>query len=148
LPANETDDQGASASNAAGHGYVMPFEFGQCLYSGPGGCYSADTHIEGKFEYNGHYAWWKNTKPKPKCPYDDGVGFSESIDNGSCDWAGQNHQPYKAGGYHISAQVLWHMTSLYGVPSGKAEHMTVYAYGSGYANSHNTDALCNPLTSC
>ena len=143
LPSGDTDDQGASASSAGGKMY---FEWTQCLWDVlPKGCDAAHTTIMGAWEYNKKFAWWKESKPHPGCPYDTGMGFSEQLDY--CNWKGKNHQQY-GDGYHISAQVLWHMTSIAGAPSGKPEHLTFYAYGDGYGKGHNTDALCNPLSSC
>jgi hypothetical protein len=143
LASNATDDEGASASSAQGAS-ERDFEFTQCMYEGPGGCIPFALHLEGTWEYNHKYAWWKKTTPKPKCPYS-AHGANVTLD--SCDWAGKNHQPDKAGGYHISAQGLFHVAPG-GGPVEIPEPITEYMYASGYANGHNTAALCNPTVSC
>lgn len=143
LPSNNTDDEGASASSIRPH-YKRHWSYNQCAYEGLGGCFVWYLPMEGTFEFNHKYAWWKNEKPHPKCPYS---AHAASISESGCDWIGPNHQPDKKGGYHISAQVLYHVAPV-NAPSEIYEPITEYMYASGYASGHNTDALCNPTVSC
>jgi hypothetical protein len=143
LPFTNTDDGGASASSARPH-YKRNFVFELCSYDGPGGCWPWNLHLEGTFEFNHKFAWWKKDKPHPTCPYD---AHAASVTKDFCDWAGLNHQPDKAGGYHISAQGLYHV-SPGGTPTEVEENITEYMYASGHAKGHHTDALCNPTVSC
>jgi hypothetical protein len=140
LPDGSTDDEGAEASSAGGHAYVREYEYDLCMYDGPGGCFNYDLELVGKFEYNGHYAWWKPDKPHPRCPYS---AHTATVNLDFCNWVGNNHQRY-GGGYHISSQAIYHVDPA-GVPVAIEEPITEYMYGDGYANGHNTTCICNPL---
>jgi sugar lactone lactonase YvrE len=144
LPDGDTDSEGASASTAAHRAYSMGFEFDQCAWADSTGCWVFDAGLNGRFEYNGNYAWWKESKPHPSCPLDSHGGGMSLV---YCNWAGPDHQKY-GGGYHISAQVKFTLNGAFGASFTDEEHMTAYLYGDGYGNSHDTAALCNPLSSC
>ena len=143
LPFTNTDDEGASASSARPH-YKRHWSYNLCAYEGPLGCEPWNLPLEGTYEFNHKYAWWKENKPHPECPY---TAHAASISLDGCDWIGPNHQPDKAGGYHISARVLYHV-SPFGSPTEIYEPITEYMYASGIPKGHNTDALCNPTVSC
>ncbi len=144
LANGSTDNEGATISTANHKAHSLGFRWDQCAWSGPLGCAAWDVAIAGRFEYNGKYAWWKENKPHPSCPYGSHLS-SIAVDH--CGWAGQNHQPY-GNGYHISARVLYHLTGILGATFSAPEHLTVYLYGDGYVSGHNTAALCNPLSAC
>jgi hypothetical protein len=141
LEVNATDDEGALAASAGHRGARINFEFDQC----PGGvCFASDLGIEGHFEFNGKFAWWKDKElgAHPKCPTS---AHGATITLIFCNWIGANHQPYD--GHHITA-----LTEATFSPAGATvtdpEHMAVYAYGSGHVNSHDTNHACNPLSIC
>jgi sugar lactone lactonase YvrE len=151
LPPNATDDGGAQASSAKNPGFSIGFEWEQCAWKpiviggiNVDGCGLWDVPIEGRYEYNGKYAWWKEDKAHPSCPVSSHVA-GVSLDY--CNWAGKNHQIY-GDGHHISAQVLYHLTGILGATFSAPGHLTMYLYGDGYLNGHNTAALCNPLSNC
>jgi hypothetical protein len=111
-----------------------------------GGCEAYNQHLKDFFNYNYSYAWWKKEQVHPNCPAESVTNVN--VTHSYCDWIGPNHQKYGAG-YHISAQVQAHIVVTAGlVQQSKDKAMTVYMYGDGYWNDHNTASLCNPLSSC
>lgn len=144
LNPDDTDSEGALASSGRHRAFVRAFEFDQCAWSDSVGCWVFDAGLDGRWEYNGRFAWWKESKAHPSCPLDShGGGMSLTY----CDWIGPNHQRY-GGGYHISAQVKYTLTGSFSAVFTNEEHMTAYLYGDGYGNSHDTAAICNPLSTC
>ncbi|MGV1047831.1 MAG: hypothetical protein ACOYD4_04800 [Solirubrobacterales bacterium] len=143
LPAANTDDGGATASAALPH-YAMPYEWDLCPPGIFGGCWAEDIKIEGRWEYNRKFAWWKESKPHPKCP---NTGHVVSMELTYCNWVGPNHQKY-GGGYHISSLDRVNITGFVGATFTVPEHLTMYMYGDGYGYGHNTEAICNPLSVC
>lgn len=148
LPLTDTDSDGATASASRPH-YKMPFEWDLCptdlsIFGSHPGCWASDLHIEGVFEFNSRYAWWKESKPHPRCPNTSHVVSENLI---YCNWAGANHQKY-GGGYHISALDEVNVTGFAGATFNAPEHLMMYMYGDGYAKGHNTNHVCNPLSNC
>jgi len=138
-PMDQADQnaEGASASTTSTK-YLQTFMFPQCAFTG---CGDWEQRIKGFFWYNYRRVWFPDDRD-PMCP---NHGFPALIDVEvqQCAWVGPNRQVY-GDGYHITARVLFSTTALK-VAVTKDRHISVYAYGSGYANEHDTDCICNPL---
>jgi hypothetical protein len=150
VPSDNPDCEGACDSSLKGF-WFMKVEAHLCSsielpVIHIGGCELYEEHLETVFRYNNKYAWWKTTQPPPYCPAD--TATNVNVTNNYCNFIGPNHQKYGAG-YHISAQSRFHIAITVGpAAQAKDKAMTVYMYGSGYWKEHDTDSLCNPLSSC
>jgi hypothetical protein len=149
LPFNNTDSGGASASVAHPH-HSITYDWELCaasnfeLFGAQPGCWVASLGLEATYEYNNQYAWWKPSKPHPKCPLS---SHAASLTLTYCEWAGANHQQY-GGGYHITALAKDQNNGFFGATFTSPEHLALYLYGDGYGKGHDTEALCNPLKTC
>jgi len=115
-----------------------------------GGCELWQRNMKVHFHYNGFTAWWNEKQVHPNCTEAYSASqVSQALEY--CDWRGPNFQPYGAG-YHISAQLALNLTvtvPLIGYSKQNFVQATAYLYGDGYASPlHQTNAICNPLSSC
>jgi streptogramin lyase len=147
----ESSDPGpaeASASSSCepdcryNYKYLQEFGAYQCeKYTGPiPGCSIWEQDLNGFFWYKYHRKAWKSREPT--CPNDQSPGVT--VNNPSvCAWVGPSWQLY-GGGHHITAQALYDVTYAK-IATTEEKHLSVYAYGSGYWNDHDTECVCNPL---
>ena len=138
--ADASDPEGATASG--GHKYLQEFAARQCEYRVIGGpnCGVWELKLKGFFWFNYKKAWVTRI---PSCPKSYLPGGVVTVNNPSrCAWIGGEVQKY-GGGYHLTAQALYSVT--YVKIGNREHHLSVYAYGSGYWNDHDTDCVCNPL---
>jgi len=140
-PMETADREGEASSSVVRTKYLKTFRFRQCSLDGTmWSCGDWEQALKGFFWFNYKKAWYPPRDPA--CP---GHGtVSIHVNWHKCAWVGPNHQRY-GGGYHITAQVLYIVSYVFKVGGDDHRHMSVYAYGSGYANEHDTECICNPL---
>jgi hypothetical protein len=126
-----------------GYKYLQEFGARQCEKGTRpvfDGCSIWEQQLKGFFWYKYHKKAWETRKPA--CPNDQSVGVDVN-DPSVCDWVGPDWQLY-GGGHHITAQALYSVTYAK-IATTNEKHLSIYAYGSGYWNDHDSDCVCNPL---
>lgn len=134
-------EPGEACVSSTPYKYLKKFGARQCeegTWPIPG-CSVWEQKLKGFFWYNGKKAW--ETR-EPDCPQHGSPGVDVNTPR-TCAWVGPTWQKY-GGGHHITAQALYSVTYAK-VAYTAQHHLSVYAYGDGYWNDHDTECVCNPL---